>query len=156
MDLPLAYQTLSGYCLGKWFHRARRSSGIGADYQDCTARVFIHPSGTPWTSYYYRHEFLYPSLRRQQAAGDAMLAAFDGTPGNTLEDTFWSLHCFRRGARSQASRGGHFGRHRFRKALKSQVYEHGRWRRRRSSEEIDIVYQAWTLLEKIQITLYCM
>jgi hypothetical protein len=156
VDLSVAYQTLSGYHCGKWFHRARRSCGIGADYKACAARVFTHSSGTPWTSHYYRHEFLYPSLKRQQLAGDAMLAAFDGSPGNSLETKFWSLHCFRRGARSQVSRGGLYGRHRFRKALKSQVYEHGRWRRRRSSEEIDIIYQSWTLLECIQITLYCM
>jgi hypothetical protein len=147
---------LSGYHLGKWFHRARRSCNIGANYEDNADRVFTHSSGTPWTSHFYRHEFLYPSLKRQRLAGDAMLAAFDDTPGNTMEAKFWSLHCFRRGARSQVSRGGIFGLHRFRKALKSQVYEHGRWRRRRSSEEIDIVYQAWTLLECIQITLYCM
>jgi hypothetical protein len=156
VDLSIAYQTLSGYHCGKWFHRARRSCGIGADYKDCTTRVFTHSSGTPWDSHFYRHEFLYPSLKRQQLAGDAMLAAFDGSPGNTIEAKFWSLHCFRRGARSQVSRGGLFGLHRFRKALKSQVYEHGRWRRRRSSEEIDIIYQSWTLLECIQITLYSM
>ncbi len=66
------------------------------------------------------------------------------------------LHCCRRGARGQVSRGGIFGRHRFRKALKSQVYEHGRWRWRRSSEEIDVIYRVWTPLERIQITLYCM
>jgi hypothetical protein len=153
VDMSMAYQTLSGYHVGKWFHRARRSSGIGADYKTCTARVFTHASGTPWTSFYYRHEFLCPSLKRQQAAGDAMLLAFDGSPGNTLEAKFWSLHCFRRGARSQVSRGGKFGRHRFRKAFKSQVYEHGRWRNRRSGEDIDVMYHAWTLMEKIQITL---
>jgi hypothetical protein len=85
-----------------------------------------------------------------------MLLAFDGTPGNTIGSKFWSLHCFRRGARSQVSRGGNFGRHRFRKALKSQVYEHGRWRRRRSSEAIDVIYDQWTVLQSIQITLYCM
>jgi hypothetical protein len=156
VDLSLAYQTLSGYHLGKWFHRAWRSCNIGANYGDNADRVFTHSSGTPWTSHFYRHEFLYPSLKRQRLAGDAMLAAFDRTPGNTMEAKFWSLHCFRRGARSQVSRGGIFGLHRFRKALKSQVYEHGRWRRRRSSEDIDIIYQAWTLLECIQITLYCM
>jgi hypothetical protein len=156
VDMSMAYQTLSGYYIGKWFHRARRSSGIGVDYKTCSTRVFTHDSGTPWTSFYYRHEFLYPSLKRQQAAGDAMLLAFDGSPGNTIEAKFWSLHCFRRGARSQVSRGGKFGRHRFRKAFKTQVYEHGRWRNRRSGEDIDVIYRAWTLMEKIQITLYCM
>jgi hypothetical protein len=97
VDLLIAYQTLSGYYCGKWFHRARRSCGIDANYQGCATRVFTHPSGSPWTSYFYWHKFLYPSLKGQQAAGDAMLAAFDGTPGNTIEAKFWSLHCFRRG-----------------------------------------------------------
>jgi hypothetical protein len=33
VDMFLAYQCLSaGYHLGKWFHRGRRSCGIGADY----------------------------------------------------------------------------------------------------------------------------
>ena len=156
VDMSLAYQTLSGYHIGKWFHRARRSSGVGADYRTCPSRVFVHANGTPWTSYFYRHEFLYPSLQRQRAAGDAMLRAFNATAGNTIEAKFWSLHCFRRGARSQVSRGGVCGRHRFKKALKTQVHEHGRWRNRRSGEDIDVIYREWTLLEKIQITLYSM
>jgi integrase len=156
VDMFIAYQCFSGYHIGKWFHRARRCCGIGADYKECSSRVFTHPAGTPWTSHFYRHSFLYPSLTRQRLAGDVMLAVFDDTPGNTVASKFWSLHCFRRGARSQVSRGGKFGHHRFRKALKSQVYEHGRWRRRRSSEEIDIVYTQWTVHQCIQITLYCM
>jgi hypothetical protein len=156
VDMFLAYQCLSGYHLGKWFHRGRRSCGIGTDYKECSDQVFVHPDGTPWNSHFYRHEFVYPCLKRQRLAGDAMLSAFDETPGNTIESKFWSLHCFRRGARSQVSRGGKFGHHRFRKALKSQVYEHGRWRRRRSSEEVDVLYVQWTVLQCIQITLYCM
>jgi hypothetical protein len=64
VDMFLACQCLSGCHLGKWFHRARRSCGIGADYKECATRVFTHPSGTPWTSHCcYRHEFLCPSLR---------------------------------------------------------------------------------------------
>ena len=34
---------------------------------------------------------------------DAMLVAFDETPGNTIKTQFWSLHCFRRRSRSQVS-----------------------------------------------------
>ena len=42
------------------------------------------------------------------------------------------------------------------KVLKSQVlYEHGHWRCRCSSKEIDIIYIAWTVLQCIRITLYC-
>jgi hypothetical protein len=45
VDMSLAYQTLSAYHLGKWFHRARHCCGIGPFYKDCSARVFTHPSG---------------------------------------------------------------------------------------------------------------
>jgi hypothetical protein len=157
VSVPVAYQTLSGYHCGKWFHKVCRCCDIGSAYWHCPDLVFTHPAGTPWTSRFYRHEFLYPSLKRQQLGGDAMLCAFlDGTPGNTIESKFWSLHCFRPGARSQVSCGDNFGRLRFRKAYKTQVYEHGRWRCRRGSEKIDIICCAWTFVEKLQITLYCM
>ena len=53
VDMSLAFQTLSGYHLGKWFHRARHSSGIGADYGTHPLRVFTHDNGVPWTSYFY-------------------------------------------------------------------------------------------------------
>jgi hypothetical protein len=69
VDLSIAYQTLSSYCCGKWFHRARRSCGIGAGYPGCAATVVLHPLGAPWTLHFYRHKFLYPSLKRQRAAG---------------------------------------------------------------------------------------
>lgn len=58
LDMSLAYQCLSGYHLGTWFHHARHSCGIGADYKECTSRVFTHSSGTPWTLHCYRHELL--------------------------------------------------------------------------------------------------
>ena len=157
VGMSLAYQCLSGYHLGKWFHRARHHSDIDADYKGCVTRVFTQSSGTPWTSHFYCYEFLYPSpLRRQQLAGDAILAAFDETPGNTFKTNFWSFHCFCRGAQSQVSQGGNFGHHQFRTALKSQVYEHdGHWHHRCSSGEIDIICIEWTVLQCIQITLYC-
>jgi hypothetical protein len=37
-----------------------------------------------------------------------------------------------------------------------EVYEHGRWRRRRSGELIDIVYNQWPHYDRIQLTLCCM
>jgi hypothetical protein len=155
-DVPMAYKSLSGLHLGKWFHRARAASGLGANWPQSTARIFIQNDGTPWTSKFFRHRFLYPSLHRQRAAGDAYLRPFDGSPGNTLEAKFWSLHCYRRGARSHVSRGGKFGKNRLRRATKDEVYEHGRWRRRRSGEDIDKIYQAWPLRDRIKLTLYCM
>jgi hypothetical protein len=132
-DVPMAYKSLSGFHLGKWFHRARQACGFGAAYRTSATFVFCQPDGTPWTSKYFRRRFLYPSLHRQRAAGDPYLRPFDGSPGNSIEAKFWSLHCYRRGA-----------------------YEHGRWRRRRSGKAIDKIYQAWPLRDRLKITLYCM
>jgi hypothetical protein len=61
VDMSLACQCLSGCHLGKWFHRARRACGIGADYKDCATRVFTHPAGAAWTSHFCRHQLLHPS-----------------------------------------------------------------------------------------------
>ena len=62
-DVLLAYRTSSGLCIGKWFLRAQywRLNSEGA--------IFCHVNGSRWTSRYFRETHLYPSLRRQQAAG---------------------------------------------------------------------------------------
>ena len=153
-DVVMAYLTLSGYHIGKWFHRARHWAGI-YDWRQVSRPIFCKVNGTRWTSAYFRHVYLYPSLHAQRAAGDAYLMAFDGSPGNTLESKFWSLHCYRRGARGQVSRGGTLALHRFRRATDTQVYEHARWRRKRSGEKIDVIYREWPLIDRIQLTLYC-
>lgn len=154
-DCFLAYQTLSGYELGKWVHRAALTCGI-RDPSTHHGYIFQHPTGAQWTSLYYRNTFLYPHLRALQRSRDPYLAPFTTGLGNTLEDKFWSLHCFRRGARSHVSRGGHFGNARLRRATPDEVYEHARWRRRRSGEAIDKLYQEWTVRDKLRITLLCM
>jgi hypothetical protein len=152
----IAYRTLSGFHPGKWLHRARVYSGLGRDWPTQPHLVFTHPDGTPWTSIYFRTRHLYPSLRRQQVAGDPYLRPFTGGTAGTIESKYWSLHCYRRGARSHVSRGGKFGRHRFRRATNPQVYEHARWRYRRSSEAVDVMYREWTPRDRIKLTLYCM
>jgi hypothetical protein len=68
----------------------------------------------------------------------------------------WSLHCYRRGARSHVSRCGVYEQHRFRKASTTQVYEHTRWRRCRSGKVMDVIYHNWTIRDKIKLTLYSM
>ncbi len=154
-----AYKTLSGYHLGKWFHRARTAAGLGANWRHSSECILSHADGTPWTSRYFRKKFLYPSLHHQRSAGDPYLRPFDGTPGNNIEAKFWSLHCYLRGARLHVSHGGKFGCHRLRRAAKDEVYEHGRWHRwhrRRSGEAIDKIYQSWPLRDRLKLTLYCM
>ncbi len=68
-DVPMAYKSLSGFHLGKWFHRARAASGLGANWHLSTARVFTQTDGTPWTSKFFRGRFLYPSLHCTMKTG---------------------------------------------------------------------------------------
>jgi hypothetical protein len=87
-DVIMAYRTLSGYCLGTWLRRARLCSGLGTDWQTCHRPLFSHQDGTRWDSSYFRTTYVYPSLRQQQAAGDSYLQAFNGSPGNSIEEKF--------------------------------------------------------------------
>jgi hypothetical protein len=155
-DVPLAYKTLSGFHIGKWFHRARRSAGLHGPWQGSLQPIFLRNSGAKWTSCYFQEQFLYPSLHEQRANGDAYLRPFDGSPGNSIESKIWSLHCYRRGARSHVSRGGRFGCHCFRKANKNQIYLHAWWRRCHSAQAIDQMYLEWPLRDRIKLTLYSM
>jgi hypothetical protein len=150
----IAYRTLSGFHPGKWFHRACVYSGLGRDWSTQAHLMFTHSDGTTWTSTYFRKRHLYPSLRRQQANGDPYLRPFTGGMAGSIESKYWSLHCYRRGARSHVSRGGRFGWHRFQRATKPQVYDHARWRYRRSSEAVDVMDREWTPRDRIKLTLY--
>lgn len=147
VDTISAFRTLSGLSIGRWALRARAHSNTGP--------VFCHKNGRRWTSQYFRQKFLYPSLREQRALGDSALTPFDDSPGNRIEDKFWSLHCARRGGRSHVSTKKVLGGIRFRKATATQVYVHGRWSTTRSNEPIDKQYLHWTDWQRLQITLCC-
>ena len=148
-DIVMAYRCLTGFSAGKWLARAE---GLGLWDPTSPDLLFRHPSGKAWTSHYYRHHFLYPGLRHLQKEGDVFLAKYDGSrPDLTLEYAFWSLHCYRRGARTHCQRANPDRRHK--KASKVQVYEHARWRGKVGGEDIDVVYREWTLYDKLRITL---
>jgi hypothetical protein len=116
-DMLLAFETLSGYRYGLWFHRVRRACLRAGPWSANTDLIFQHDSGKPWTLYYFRHHFVYPALRAQVTEGDAYLTALT-KGGGTLESKFWSMHFFRRGARSHATHGGRYG-HRKQPRIKS-------------------------------------
>ncbi|CAJ1959797.1 unnamed protein product [Cylindrotheca closterium] len=121
-NVIIAYTAWSGLCTGKWFRRA-------LSYRvRCTGPVFCHANGIAWTSFSFRSTYLYPSLYKQRLEGDPLLLPFDGTPSNTIESRFWSLHCYRRGGRSHVSPGEICGGRRLTIASETQVYEHSRWR----------------------------
>jgi hypothetical protein len=147
----ISYQSLSGLSCGRWFKRAFAASG-GSDMANDHRYIFTHASGKLWSSRYYRHHFLYPSLERLRQEGDPFLRAFSDTPGNSIPEKFWSMHTYRRGARTHATKGS---KKDSRRANIHQVYEHGRWRRRRAGEAIDKQYDEWTIQDRVQITLFC-
>lgn len=148
-DIIMAYTTVSGFQLGRWFHRLRNAVDPNLNYKQDYRHEFFHEHGTPWDSSYYRKTFLYPSLLQQAEAGDVYLRPHQAS----LPEKFWSLNCYRRGARSYVS---HPRRRGYASASKAQIYEHGRWRLKRSSEDIDKVYQQWPISERLKITLYSM
>jgi len=154
-DVAIAYTTLSRLSLGAWFRRARLACLGSNPTVNNPLPVFSHTNGASWTSLFFRQTFLYPLLVSQQLQGDPYLLPFDGSPGNSIPEKFWSCHCYRRGAKTHVSRGGLHSGIRFKKATIIQEYEHARWRRKRSGERIDLQYQSWPLDERLKITLYC-
>jgi hypothetical protein len=156
-DMVLAYLSGSGLPLGEWFLRLQEHR---TGHRRLLKRIFCHLDGTPWDSNYFRTAYLYPSLHAQRASGDVYLTPLNGVQGPTVEEAFWGLASYRNGARSCVSRARvytvDYTTLRLRKATDAEVYEHGRWRRKRQNEDIDKVYQQWTPRDRISITTDCM
>jgi hypothetical protein len=140
-DVIMAYTSASGLSVEKWYHRLRRALGSGPLGHGA---VFRHDDGTVWTFHYYRTNHLLPLLHLQRMEGDLFLAAFDGSPGNSLEAKIYAMHSYRRGGRTHVSRK----RERCtctRKAEPQEVTEHGRWRRQRAGVDMPTQYLEWTI-----------
>jgi len=148
-DVVVSFSTLSGLSPGKWWLRLRRNHRRPLPSQ----LIFATDAGIPWSSHYFRREYLYPALLAQRVLGDPFLHALDGSPGNAIPDKFWSLHSYRRGSRTSCQRRNPLCH---RKASQPEIYEHARWRRNRSGEAIDVAYREWTLRDRVKITLLSM
>jgi hypothetical protein len=147
-DVVLAYSTVSGLCVGKWATRAAKTRPSTATD---SSLIFSHLSGARWTSLSYRRTILYPFLTNCKSQGDPYLQ-----PVSSIPDSFWSLHSYRRGSRSHVSRRRKVGNLWTRRASTTEVYEHARWRRKRSGEKVDVIYQEWDYEDRVQLTLFCM
>lgn len=101
-DVPMAYKSMLALHLGKWFHSAQQACGLGANFCDSSTLMFCQPIGNPRMSKYFCH-FLYPLLHHQRAAGKPYICPFNGSPSNSIEAKFWSLHCYHCGAFSHVS-----------------------------------------------------
>lgn len=150
-DVVIAFATVGGCFPGRWFQRALTACHVPSPAPE--QLIFQHLSGEPWTSLYFRHTFLYPALHTLQSHGVPSLRPYDHTPGNQIEDKFWSLHSYRRGARTHVSRPSVASRYR---ATKEQIYAHGRWRLANSGQPIDYVYLDFKLPIRIRLTKDCM
>lgn len=158
-DVVISFCTGSGLSLGKWILRLRACCTPDGRVDTTSLWVtderflFEHASGAPWDSAFYRSTFLIPFLQMQRIEGDAYLQPYDGSPGWTLLEAFYSMHVHRAGGRSHVSqkRPGCF-----RKATNEEVNEHGRWRLKRSGESMAEQYRQWGLPERVAITLLCM
>jgi len=149
-DVVVAYTTLaSGLSLGTWMERLRR---LWPDHDDQGVPMIRGADGKRFTSSYFRHHFLYPWLYRLQAEGDPTLRAYTREDGNRIEDKFYSMNSYRRGGSSYVSKR----RSGKRRATAVEVYEHGRWRLKRQSENMPTRYREFTLEDRIYVTLLCM
>jgi hypothetical protein len=92
-DVVIAYASASGLVLGLWLERLRfhtRDTGV-------EARLIRGSSGLPWTSRYFRTQHLYVWLHQLRNEGDVFLQAFTNSPGNRIEDKYYSMGSYRRG-----------------------------------------------------------
>ena len=154
-DLPIAFRTRAGLSPGVWFNRARQA--CNADEASVT-HIFCTSHGVRWTSEWCRTRFLYPQLRELAKAGDPYLAPFTNRnriSDLTLEQAFYSLHCYRRGARTYVEIRPEGTQHRSRPTA-MHIYEHARWRKARTGEDIDVIYRQWPLWERLKVTLLWM
>jgi hypothetical protein len=149
-DMISSYFT--GFAPGIWLERLQKELTI-MDPATNEEFLFRHAMGEPWDSRFFRTTFLYPMLETQRMLGGLFLAKFDGSPGNSIAEKFWSFHCYRRDGRTHVSkkRPGCGP-----KATKTEVVEHARWRLSRGSMDMPTAYLEWTLADLVTMTLCCM
>jgi len=151
-DIVVAHTTLAtGLSWGKWLERLRR---LWPDSTEEGVALVRGADGRRWTSTHFRHHYLYPWLYRLQDEGDPTLQAFTQEDGSRIEDKYYSMNSYRRGGSSYVSkrRAGM----RKRRATTVEVYEHGRWRLKRQSENMPTRYREFTLDDRLCVTLLCM
>jgi hypothetical protein len=151
-DIAMAYTASSGLSIGKWLHRLRESMGL-QEFPTTATPILCHEDGRRWTSQYFRSNFLIPMLDIMRRMGDPFLSKYDGSPGNSLSDNFYSLHTFRSGGRTHVSRKRPGCQ---RKARPEEVSDHGRWREKLSGMTMPRRYLQAPLLDRLALTLFCM
>jgi hypothetical protein len=152
-DIVVAFTTLSGLSLGKWVLRLMKHAPFDG------TRLFSTAKKHKWDSQYFRRNFAIPILDRMRLDGEPTLRAFSDKLGNRLQDKITSIHSWRRGGRSRVSRPPRHNEPKppgTRVATEPEIYEHGRWATKASTESMPKRYNQWDLSERITLTLHCM
>ena len=151
-DVILGFTLSSGLPLGYWLDELRL---IRAALGWTSWHLFVQPNDRPWSSHFFRETLLCLLLELQWIAGDYIIMALDGQPGNSIWEKMYSLHSYRQGwmpgstnmvkAACAQCRTGHL------------IGEHGRWHLKiRGSESMPVHYRDLSLEERLYITLICM
>jgi hypothetical protein len=148
-DMVMAGETASGLRPIVWYDRLH---ALLSDFEPSSFH-FVHEDGRRWDSRYFCTTYLLPSLMEQRLNGDPHLIRFNGTPGNSLAENFWSMHSYRRGARTTVSKKRSTT---VRQATSEEVFEHRRWRVKRSGMTMPQAYLGWTIADRFAITRLCM
>jgi hypothetical protein len=153
-DIVIAYETLSGFSLGRWMDRLLTFEPARA------GRLFSSRRYPVWTSRIFRTEFAWPLLELMRRSGEPSLAPFTDAPGGRIQDLIWSIHSWRRAGRSRVSRGTRHNEPNppgTRRATSAEIYEHARWEavQQRRSEDMAAHYNQWELIDRLAITFHC-
>jgi hypothetical protein len=152
-DVVVAWESISGLNLGQWLVRL-------LSYEPTLpGRLFSTDVQANWTSRHFREHYAWPFLEQMRRDGEPTLRAFGATKGKRIQDKVYSLHSWRRAGRSRVSRPPRHNEPNppgTRVATKIEVYEHGRWRCKGSSEDMPAHYNHWDLPDRLAISLLCM
>jgi hypothetical protein len=143
----------SGFAPGIWLERLQKELSI-LDPATNDDFIFPHASGGAWDSRFFRTACLHPMLKTQRMLGDPFLAKFDGSPGDSVAEKFWSFHCCRRGGRTHVSKKRPECE---RKATRAEVVEQACWRLSGGFMDIPAACLEWSLLaDWVTVTPCCM
>jgi hypothetical protein len=144
-DVIIAHTCWTGLSLGKWLTRRFAFPGD---------HVLSSPAQPEWNSQYYRSKHVWPNLELLRAQGDPSTAHFTDAEGHRVCDKIYSMHSYRRGANTFVDHYQPAIQHR--KATLAEIYEHARWARTGTGEEMHIHYREWELDQRLCLTQLCM
>ena len=152
-DMVISYTTGSGLSPGLWYDRILYHDNVDlSNVANDTRFVCRHSNGTRWDSRHLRSTYLWPHLIQQRLEGEPTLQRFDGSPGQSIAERFYSSNSWRRGGETHVSKKRPGCK---RKATTREVEEHGRWRQPRSSLPMPVAYRQWSTNDRVAITLCC-